>query len=223
MATTEEIPLVDFSKLKKKRRIQLKKAEEDNDDLSDFMITTNTETPKDSGENTTNTNSDTINLNQDEGSCAKNSEYSYQFLLERVYGLIKRLNPDVVEKTRVNIAVPIVNRVGRSRSVWVNFADICNSLNRPMDHLFQFILTELGCEGSIGGENQFLLKNKYNNKHIESLLKKYVLDYVQCTNCKSTKTVLKKDNSTRMQVLACTICKSEKTVTAIRPSTKKAK
>jgi translation initiation factor 2 subunit 2 len=216
----EELPLVDFSKLKKKRRIQ-KKAEEENDDLSDFMISTansNTNNKAESkGEGEDNNN---INLNPED---TKTSEYTYQFLLDRVYGLIKRLNPDVVEKTRVNIAVPIVNRVGRSRSVWVNFADICNSLNRPMDHLFQFILTELGCEGSIGGENQFLLKNKYNNKHIESLLKKYVLDYVQCTNCKSTKTILKKDNSTRMQVLACTICKSEKTVTAIRAATKNAK
>jgi translation initiation factor 2 subunit 2 len=211
----EELPLVDFSKLKKKRRIQ-KKIEEDIDDLSDFMISSSSN-KKESTED----NSSTINLNVEESKTS--SEYTYQFLLDRVYGLIKRLNPDVVEKTRVNIAVPIVNRVGRSRSVWVNFADICNSLNRPMDHLFQFILTELGCEGSIGGENQFLLKNKYNNKHIESLLKKYVLDYVQCTNCKSTKTILKKDNSTRMQVLACTICKSEKTVTAIRASTKNAK
>jgi translation initiation factor 2 subunit 2 len=210
----EEVPLVDFSKLKKKRRIQ-KKIEEDNDDLSDFMISSSSN-KKESTEESSN-----ININEEESKTS--SEYTYQFLLDRVYGLIKKLNPDVVEKTKVNIAVPIVNRVGRSRSVWVNFADICNSLNRPMDHLFQFILTELGCEGSIGGENQFLLKNKYNNKHIESLLKKYVLDYVQCTNCKSTKTILKKDNSTRMQVLACSICKSEKTVTAIRASTKNAK
>jgi len=209
----EEVPLVDFSKVKKKRRVQ-KKLEEDNDDLSDFMITKSTDNKESTEE------SNKINLNVEE---SKTSEYTYQFLLDRIYGLIKKLNPDFVEKTRVNIAVPIVNRVGRSRSVWINFADICNSLNRPTDHLFQFILTELGCEGSIGGENQFLLKNKYNNKHIESLLKKYVLDYVQCTNCKSTKTNLKKDNSTRMQVLACTICKSEKTVTAIRASTKNPK
>ena len=206
----EEVPLVDFSKVKKKRII-LKKVEEENDDLSDFMITKSTNKIETSEEN------GKICMSGEE---TKTSEYSYQFLLDRIYCLIKTLNPDFVEKTRVNIAVPIVNRVGRSRSVWVNFADICNSLNRPTDHLFQFILTELGCEGSIGGENQFLLKNKYNNKHIESLLKKYVLDYVQCTNCKSTKTNLKKDNSTRMQVLVCSICKSEKTVTAIRASTK---
>lgn len=220
----EDIPLVDFSKVKKKRRV--KKIEDDNEDLSDFMITKNSNQQIDS------TNNNQINTNQEGGDSnrisipheeSKSSEYSYQYLLDRIYNLIKKSNPEFVEKTRVNIAVPIVNRVGRSRSVWVNFADICNSLNRPTDHLFQFILSELGCEGSIGGENQFLLKNKYNNKHIESLLKKYIIDYVQCQNCKSTKTILKKDNSTRMQVMACTICKSEKTVSGIRASTKNQK
>jgi translation initiation factor 2 subunit 2 len=204
----EDIPLIDFSKVKKKRRFPKKTEEED---LSEFVISNNNDQTEDENR---------INLDEEE---CKTSEYTYNFLLDRIYGLIKKLNPDFVEKTRVNIAVPIVNRVGRSRSVWVNFAEICNTLNRPTDHMFQFILSELGCEGSIGGENQFLLKNKYTNKHIESLLKKYVLDYVQCTNCKSTKTILKKDNSTRMQVLVCSICKSEKTVTAIRASTKNQK
>lgn len=212
----EEFPLVDFSKIKKKRReVKHKKVEaEENDDLSDFMIT------KLQNKIDANNEKDQINIKNEE---SKDSEYSYQFLLDRIYGLIKTHNPDFIEKTKVNIPVPIVNRVGRSRSVWVNFADVCNSLNRPTDHLFQFIIVELGCEGSLGGENQFLLKNRYNNKHIESLLKKYVHDYVQCTNCKSTKTTLKKDNSTRMQVLACLTCKSEKTVSAIRASTKNPK
>jgi len=211
----EELPLVDFSKVKKKRRIvQQPKKVEENDDLSDFIITKNSTKKEINNENEEN------KIDTEE---SKSSEYTYQFLLDRIYGLIKTLNPDFIEKTKVNIPVPIVNRVGTSRSVWVNFADVCNSLNRPTDHLFQFILSELGCEGSLGGENQFLLKNRYNNKHIESLLKKYVHDYVQCTNCKSTKTTMKKDNSTRMQVLVCSICKSEKTVSAIRVSSKNPK
>jgi len=212
----EEVPLIDFSKIKKKARLvlQLKKTTEEIDDLSDFIITKNSSKKEDNKEN------EEINVNTED---SKSSEYNYQFLLDRIYGLIKTLNPDFIEKTKVNIPVPIVNRVGTSRSVWVNFSDVCNSLNRPTDHLFQFILAELGCEGSLGGENQFLLKNRYNNKHIESLLKKYVHDYVQCTNCKSTKTTLKKDNSTRMQVLVCSICKSEKTVSAIRVSSKNPK
>ncbi len=215
----EDLPLIDFTKVKKKRRVQpaLKKPVEENDDLADFMITKNS---KKDNEKLFTENQINLPSSEDQN---KSSEYTYQFLLDRIYGLIKTFNPDFVEKTKVNIPVPIVNRVGSSRSVWVNFADICNSLNRPTDHLFQFILSELGCEGSLGGENQFLLKNKYNNKHIESLLKKYVHDYVQCTNCKSTKTTMKKDNSTRMQVLVCSNCKSEKTVSAIRVSSKNPK
>lgn len=43
-----------------------------------------------------------------------------------------------------------------------------------MDHVHQFVLAELGTEGSIAGDGQLVLKGKYGPKNIESLLRKYI-------------------------------------------------
>jgi translation initiation factor 2 subunit 2 len=209
----EDLPLVDFTKVKKKRTKMA--------DLSDFITKKG---PKKQQENESkeavnkgiDNQIDNKDLSTDEG-----EDLSYDFLLQRIYSLIRKNNRDILEKSKVSIPIPIINRVGTSRSVWVNFSNVYTSLNRPQDHLFQFILSELGVEGSLGGESQFLLKGRYNNKHIETLLKKYVIDYVQCNNCKSSQTILKRDNSARIQVMSCNSCGSERTVSAIKVNQKK--
>lgn len=48
------------------------------------------------------------------------------------------------------------------------------SMQRSPDHVLQFVLAELGTEGSPGGDGQLTLKGKFGPKHIESLLRKYI-------------------------------------------------
>jgi translation initiation factor 2 subunit 2 len=129
----------------------------------------------------------------------------------------------MISSSKVSIPLPVINRVGTSRTAWHNFADICACLNRPTDHLYLFILAELGIEGNLGGEGQFLLKGRVASKIVESLLKKYVHEYVQCTNCKSSNTALKRDNSARLQMLSCLACGSEKSVQPIKAGVSKRK
>ena len=144
------------------------------------------------------------------------TEYTYEFLYERICNLIKKNNPSVTEKTKISLKAPDVRKVTGIKCVWVNFNDTCVSLNREREHFLNFILTELGTEGSIGGDYQLNLKGRYNNKHVESLLKKYVQEYVTCKNCNSPNTTLRKDNSARIQILHCNNCNSDKTVTQIK-------
>lgn len=47
-------------------------------------------------------------------------------------------------------------------------------MNRSQDHVYQFVLAELGTEGSIAGEGQLVLKGRYGTRHVESLLRKYI-------------------------------------------------
>ena len=144
------------------------------------------------------------------------AEYTYDFLYERICNLIKKNNPSVTEKTKISLKAPDVRKVSGIKCVWVNFNDTCISLNREKEHFLNFILMELGTEGSIGGDYQLNLKGRYNNKHIESLLKKYVQEYVTCKNCNSPNTILIKDNSARIQILRCNNCNSERTVTQVK-------
>lgn len=47
-------------------------------------------------------------------------------------------------------------------------------MQRSPDHVLQFVLAELGSEGSIGGDGHLTVKGKFGPKHIESLLRKYI-------------------------------------------------
>jgi translation initiation factor 2 subunit 2 len=215
----EDLPLIDFSKVRKKRPLNQRN---DNttggDDLSDIIIKkTSKKLTTDGMEDNTQDQKTTSTFG-----LGGNQEYSYDFLLDRISNLIKKNNPSFGDSKKVSIPVPQMNKVGTTRTAWVNFSEVCNSLNRPTDHMYNFILSELGVEGSLGGESQFLMRGKFNNKHIESLLKKYVHDYVQCSNCKSSTTVLKKDNTSRLQVMACSSCGSEKTVQPLKVGVQKA-
>jgi translation initiation factor 2 beta subunit (eIF-2beta)/eIF-5 len=202
--------LIDFSKVRKKKLIKEEiKIESEFEDI--VLEGLEDENNKE--------NKEPIEMNKfiTDDSCL---EYSYDFLLDRVNELIKKHNPQMTEKEKISLPVPNVCRASTTRSNWTNFGETSTMINRPIDHLFQFILSELGTEGSVTAENQLLLKGKYNNKHMESLLKKYVIEYVQCQNCKSINTLIKKDNLTRMNSIECKNCLSTRTVATIKASVK---
>jgi translation initiation factor 2 subunit 2 len=207
----EELKLVDFSKVKKKRPLKneniLNKFAETSE-VGEIIISKVAKEEKE------------IKIEDKSADSpleVEGDSYSYDFLLDRVTNLIKAHNPTITDTIRgpIKLPVPVINRVGSSRSAWTNFGEVCSGLNRSTEHLYQFILAELGVQGSLGAENQFLLKGRYNNKHIESVLKKYVIEYIQC-NCKSSNTILKKDNSARLQLLVCNSCGSQRAVAQIK-------
>eukprot|EP01066_Platyproteum_vivax_P011379 Platyproteum_vivax@DN5168_c0_g1_i2.p1 len=89
-------------------------------------------------------------------------------------------------------------------------------MNRPQDHVFQFFLTEMGTEGSIAGDSQLVLRGRYTAKNIESLLRRYILEYVTCHMCKAAHTDLKKDQSTRLWMISCHSCGASRSVQVIK-------
>ena len=214
----EILPLIDFSKVKKKKRTEIKKDQEQ-EDLSNIMI----KKKKNKEEKTEETQKSEIE-NDNENSLLKDDFYTYEFLLDRVYKMIKiRDSGSIENRGTVKMPRPIVNLVGKTRSAWINFDDFVKVLNRSQDHLFQYVLGELGVDGTIGGENQFFLKSRINSKDIETILRRYIRDYVQCPNCQSLKTIIRKDQSTRLTQIYCENCKTEKTVQPLKSHDKAGK
>lgn len=207
----EVLPLVDFTKVKKKRSAhqqEILTKYSTNADLDDFIVG-----------NKTTIEEEKPSENEIKEEVPKfEEEYSYDMLLNRVVCLIKSKNPSLAETSKgaIKIPLPVIKNIRSLRSIWVNFLEVCTALNRATEHLFQFVLAELGTEGSVNADNQLMIKGRYNNKHIESLLKKYVHQYVQCSNCKSSNTTLRKDITSRLQVMFCNSCKSEKSVAPIK-------
>jgi translation initiation factor 2 subunit 2 len=115
-----------------------------------------------------------------------------------------------------SIKPPAVSRFGAKKTAWSNFVEICESLNREEDHLKDFIFSELGTDGAKDAQQRLLLKGKFNPRNIESLLRRYIIAYVQCTMCRSLDTELKRDPANRLYFMHCNACRSSKSVANIK-------
>mmetsp|Transcript_65738 Transcript_65738/g.140625 ORF Transcript_65738/g.140625 Transcript_65738/m.140625 type:complete len:216 (+) Transcript_65738:88-735(+) len=142
--------------------------------------------------------------------------YTYQECLERLYQIIEDKNPSLGTTKKYVMKPPQVVRVGSKKVGWVNFTEICNMMNRPPDHVIQFVLAEFGTEGSIAGDGQLILKGRYLPKHAESLLRKYIKEFVTCEMCKSANTHLHRDSSTRLHMVTCQNCGASRTAASIK-------
>jgi translation initiation factor 2 subunit 2 len=144
------------------------------------------------------------------------AEYTYEDLLERVVTLLTTNNPALVEKKKRNIKPPQLQLMSSKKTLWVNFQEICSMMQRSPDHVYAFFMAELGTEGSIDGNQRLIIRGKYVPKYIESLLRKYVVEYVTCEMCRSPNTDLNKDPGSRLYFLQCNDCGSSRSVAPIR-------
>ncbi|XP_049849936.1 eukaryotic translation initiation factor 2 subunit 2-like [Schistocerca gregaria] len=132
-------------------------------------------------------------------------EYEYKELLVRICELIvadKGL--DAFKGRKKSIEPPEVGKVGTKRIAWVNFVSNCKSINRKPEHVLEFVLTELGATGSIAGDNKLIIKGRFQGKQLETVLRRYIADYVACRTCRSGNTDLKKEN--RILYKVCKDC-----------------
>eukprot|EP00382_Lankesteria_abbotti_P011039 CAMPEP_0113852920 /NCGR_PEP_ID=MMETSP0372-20130328/5916_1 /TAXON_ID=340204 /ORGANISM="Lankesteria abbotti" /LENGTH=148 /DNA_ID=CAMNT_0000824799 /DNA_START=101 /DNA_END=547 /DNA_ORIENTATION=+ /assembly_acc=CAM_ASM_000359 len=130
--------------------------------------------------------------------------------------MITQRNPDCQASKRYTIKPPQVARIGSKKVAWMNFQEICTIMERNPDHVLQFVVAELGTDGSVAGDGQLVLKGKFNTRNIESLLRKYITEYVTCSHCRSPKTLLDKDSRTRLYNIHCQACGASRSVTTIK-------
>lgn len=68
--------------------------------------------------------------------------------------------------------------VGTKKTLWVNYHEICQMMNRSDDHVKQFMEAELGTEGSIDGMQRLLIKGKFVPKVCPLKYAKILLPYL---------------------------------------------
>ncbi|CAF3435318.1 unnamed protein product [Rotaria socialis] len=143
-------------------------------------------------------------------------EYTYEDLLSRVFNTIREKNPNVNdgEKIKLTLKPPQVARIGTKRTSFSNFGEICKSLKRQEKHLHQYLLAELGTNGSIDANNALTIKGRFQQKQIENVLRSYIKEYVICKTCRSPDTSLQKEE--RLSVLLCNNCRSRYFVSSIK-------
>merc|ERR1712080_123942 len=143
-------------------------------------------------------------------------DYVYDELLQRVFGIMKDKNPEMVagEKKKFVMRPPQVVRVGSKKTAFANFTEIAKMLHRQPKHLLAFLFAELGTSGAIDGSNQLIMKGRFQQKHIENVLRRYIKEYVTCHTCRSPDTILNKE--TRQFFLQCMTCHSSCSVQTIK-------
>jgi translation initiation factor 2 subunit 2 len=146
----------------------------------------------------------------------RKAEYTYDELLNKIVDLLQTNNPALVEKKKRNIKPPQLQLMSSKKTLWVNFQEICTMMQRSPDHVYAFFMAELGTEGSIDGNQRLIIRGKYVPKYIESLLRKYVVEYVTCEMCRSPNTDLVKDGASRLYFCHCRDCGSSRSVAPIR-------
>jgi translation initiation factor 2 subunit 2 len=144
-------------------------------------------------------------------------DYTYEEMLDRVFGILKENNPELTgERRRTTLKPPQVAREGTKKTVFTNFMDLARSMNRNPEHLQQYLLAELGTSGSLDGQQRLIMKGRFLPKAFEGCLRRYMNEYVLCNSCKSPDTLLDRDSSTRIIHLRCQACGASRTVSAIK-------
>lgn len=154
----------------------------------------------------------------EEGSFQHTAEanYKYEDLLKRVYDTLKARNPDYVagERRRFVMKPPEVVRVSARKTAFANFTEIVKLMHRQQDHVMAFMLAELGTTGTLDGNQQLVVKARFQQKQIENVLRRYIREYVTCHTCKSPNTILTKED--RLFYLTCETCLARCTVAPIK-------
>jgi translation initiation factor 2 subunit 2 len=142
--------------------------------------------------------------------------YDYSQLLERVFTIMRENNPELAsgEKRRFTMKPPQVVRLGAKKTGFVNFTEICKLLHRQQDHVLAYFFSELGTSGSVDSSNCLVIKGRFQPKQIESVLRRYIREYVTCHTCRSPNTILAKYS--RLYFLQCETCGSRCSVASIK-------
>ncbi|MCJ1259272.1 hypothetical protein MMC24_007108 [Lignoscripta atroalba] len=141
----------------------------------------------------------------------------YPLLLTRFFTLLHNHHPDLLSSGSRSYKIPPPQclREGNKKTIFANIAEICKRMKRTDDHVTQFLFAELGTNGSVDGSRRLVIKGRFQQKQIENVLRRYIVEYVTCKTCRSPDTELNKGEN-RLYFVTCNSCGSRRSVTAIK-------
>ena len=127
------------------------------------------------------------------------SNREYDSLLDRAR---ERIPKDISDRSRWTMPTPDILIEG-SQTILRNFSEIVDAMDRDANHVFQYLLNELGTSGTIE-QFRIMLKGKVPPKRIKEKIVSYVKTYILCAECKAPDTrFLREDRTTLLKCQAC--------------------
>lgn len=125
----------------------------------------------------------------------------YTTLLDEIFDTIND-NSQLFGNKKNIIDKPDIKYENR-KTFWYNYGKNCSQINRNMEQLKKFIEKEMAVETSINDKSNLIMRGKYNFAMIASTYKKYILNYVKCSTCKSIETEIIRNSSNRLDYIKC--------------------
>lgn len=141
----------------------------------------------------------------------------YELLLSRFFKLLEQKNPDHASSGSKSYKIPPPQclREGNKKTIFANIAEICKRMNRSEDHVTSYLFAELGTSGSVDGSRRLVIKGRFQQKQIENVLRRYIMEYITCKTCKSPRTELIRGEN-RLFFITCNSCGSRRSVPPIK-------
>ena len=127
------------------------------------------------------------------------SDFDYESLLDRARSNIPE---EISNRSRWTLPDPQIMIEG-SNTIFRNFAEVVNQMDRDDNHVYQFMLKELGTAGSRDGPRA-RFKGRIPPKRLKKAIVNYVNTYIKCVQCNSPDThFIKYDRTTLLKCQAC--------------------
>ncbi len=127
------------------------------------------------------------------------ADFEYDALLDRARD---RIPKDISERNRWTMPPPEILVEG-SQTILRNFAAIVDSMDRDPNHVYQYLVNELGTSGT-REQVRVMFKGRIPPKRIKEKLVGYVKTYILCEQCRAPDTrFIKEDRTTLLKCQAC--------------------
>jgi len=142
---------------------------------------------------------------------------TYNLLLNRFFTLLHSTHPDLASSGTKSYKIPPPQcmREGNKKTIFANLAEICKRMKRTEEHVTQVLYAELGTSGSVAEGRRLVIKGRFQQKQLENVLRRYIVEYVTCKTCRSPDTDLSKGEN-RLNFVTCNSCGSRRSVQAIK-------
>jgi translation initiation factor 2 subunit 2 len=127
------------------------------------------------------------------------ADFEYEALLDRARSNIPE---EISNRARWTLPDPQIMIEG-SNTIFRNFTEVVNKMERDENHFYQFILNELGTSGSRDGPRA-RFKGRIPPKRLKKTIVNYVNTYIKCGQCNAPDTIfIKQDRTTLLKCQAC--------------------
>ncbi len=133
---------------------------------------------------------------------------NYRELLERARS---QLPSDIREHKRFEVPPPRSYIVGM-RTILANFKEICDALNREPRYVLKFFSGEMATATTMQ-RNRAIFQGKFRYDTFDSLIQRYIKEFVVCPVCTRPDTKIVKDR--RFLFLVCEACGARSSISTL--------